>query len=232
MKLSSNPQTKNQPYPDQTHPIPAVTTSPPNVAHSQLTKISARLPHQEPEEPRIKSDPQSIRQQTHTALASLIFAKNNNCPQLIWRLRLLRLQQQQLLSDQTPHQQQRHPHQHQHPLTLDLNKSSVVYTTPCAVSHQTLEDLAGLEDLADLVDLVDPEDQELLKDPLRQHRQQETPMIGLWETSPRYLMETENLQGPSSTIYSATSEQTLESLALIHRSEKYPSHSCLSKDHK
>jgi hypothetical protein len=155
----------------------------------------------------------------------LLFAKNNNRLQQIWRLLLLRLQQQQLLSDYALHQQPQHQHQQQ--ATLGLNKSPIIYTTPCAEPRQTLEDLA---------DLADPEDQEYLKDPLqqylRQHQQQEMPTTGLWETFPKYLMERERMPESSSTIYWDTSEQTPESQASIHRYEKYPLHSPLYKDHK
>jgi hypothetical protein len=178
-----------------------------------------------------ESNPQDIHHQTHIALASLLFTKNNNQPQQIWRLRLLRLQQQQLLSDHALHQQSQH--QHQQRLTLDLNESPIIYTTPCAKPHQTLEELEGLEDLADL---VDQEDQEHLKDPLeqylQQHQQQETPMTGLWGTFPKYSTEKERTPEPSSTTYWDTSEQTPESRASIHRYKKYPS--CLPsyKDHK
>jgi hypothetical protein len=116
---------------------------------------------------------------------------------------------------------------------LDLNESPIIYTTPCAEPHQTLEDLAGLEDLVDLVDL---EDQECLKDPLQQylqqHQQQETPMTGLWGTFPKYLMEKERTPESSSTTYWDTSEQTPESQASIHRYEKYQSRLPSYKDHK
>jgi hypothetical protein len=47
----------------------------------------------------MEEDPESYSLQTNTALASLLLARNNNRPQQIWQLRLLQLQQQQLLSD-------------------------------------------------------------------------------------------------------------------------------------
>jgi hypothetical protein len=110
---------------------------------------------------------------------------------------------------------------------LDLNESPIIYTTPCAEPHQTLEDLA---------DLVDLEDQEYLKDPLQQylqqHQQQETPTTGLWGTFPKYSMEIERTSEPSLTTCWDTSEQTPESQASIHRYKKYPSRSPSYKDHK
>ena len=116
---------------------------------------------------------------------------------------------------------------------------------PCTETHQPLEDLEGLADLADLVDLVDLadlegledlKDQELLKDPLQQylwqHQQEETPMIGLWGTFPKYSMETKRMPETSSTPYSDTSGLTLESRASIHPYARYPSRSPSSKDPK
>jgi hypothetical protein len=101
---------------------------------------------------------------------------------------------------------------------------------PCAETHLPLEDLEGLADLADL------EHQERLRDPLqqylRQSQQEETPTIGLWETYPKYLTESERTPEHSSTLYLGTSERMQESLASIHPYEKYPSCSPSSKDHK
>jgi hypothetical protein len=204
-------------------------------AHLSLTKISAGLPHHQTKTPPPDPDTEDLHHQTNIALASLLFARNNNRPQQIWRLRLLRLQQQQLLSAQLHHQQpQQHPQ-----LTLELNESLVIYTMPCAETHQPLEDLEGLADLADLEDLadpVDPEDQERLRDPLQQYLQQpqqeETPTTGLWETFPRYSTENAGMQGHSSIPYSDTSEPTLEYQASIHPYAKYPSRSPSSKDPK
>jgi hypothetical protein len=173
-------------------------------AHLSLTKMSAGLPHHRTKTPPPSPDINNLRHQTHTVLASLLFCKNNNRPQQIWRLRLLRLQQQRCLSNLTRHQQPQHPNQ---PITLDLNKSLVIYTTPCVKPHQPLaglEDLEGLAVLEDLKDLEDPEDQEYLKDPLQQYLRQpqlETQTTRLWETYPRYLTETERTQGTSSTLY-------------------------------
>jgi hypothetical protein len=224
MKLQLNLQTKNPPYQDPNPPTPVTMMSPRNETHFQLTQISVRCPHYQPENPQIEPNPQDIHHQTHITLALLLFAKNNNRPQQIWRLWLLRLQQQQLLFDHASHQQPQH--QHQQRVTLDLNGSPIIYTTPCAGPHQTLEDLEDLEDLVDL------EDQEYLKDPLQQHQQQETPTTGLWGTFPKYSTEKERTPELSSTIYWDISEQTPESQASIRRYEKYPSCSPSYKDHK
>jgi hypothetical protein len=110
---------------------------------------------------------------------------------------------------------------------------------PCTETHRPLEDLEGLADLADLEDLEDledPEDQERLKDPLQQYlrqpRQEETPMTGLWGTFPRYSTENKRMPGPSLIPYSDTSEPMPEYQASIHPCTKYPSRSPSSKDPK
>jgi hypothetical protein len=107
---------------------------------------------------------------------------------------------------------------------------------PCAETHLPLEDLEGLADLADLEDLEDLEDQECLKDPLQQYlwqpQQQETLMIGLWETFPRYSTENEATPETSLTPYSDTSEPTPEYQASTPPYAKYPSPSPSSKDPK
>jgi hypothetical protein len=178
-KSQLNIQTKNQPYRDQSHPNQAKTNYPHKPAHLSLTKISAGLPHHRTKTPPPEANIDNLHHQTNITLALLLFSRNNNRPQQIWRLRLLRLQQQQLLSDLAHHQQT--PPDNQPRVTLDLNESPIIYTTPCAETHQPLEDLEGL------ADLEDPEDQERLKDPLQQYlrqpRQEETPMTGLWKPS-------------------------------------------------
>jgi hypothetical protein len=115
---------------------------------------------------------------------------------------------------------------------------------PCAETHLPLEDLADLVDLVDLVDLADledladpedPEDQEYLKDPLQQYlrqAQEEMQMTGLWGTFPKYSTETARMPEPSSTLYSATSEQMRESPDLTRPCARYPSHSPSSKEPK
>jgi hypothetical protein len=227
--LPSNHQTKNLSSPDPNHPIPVLTTSPHNATHTQLTQALARLPHHQPEKPQDKQDSRDIRHQTQVALASLIFNRHNHRPQQIWRLRLLQLEQQRLLSNQIPHHQQ---HQHHSPITLDLNKSLVVYTTPCDAFQEDLEALEGLEDLADLEDL---EDQESLRDPLQQYLRQPQPQTlttGLWGIFPKCLTENTKTPEPSSTLYLGTSERTLESQGSIHPLERFPSHSPSSRGHR
>jgi hypothetical protein len=227
----SKTQTKNPSYQDPSHPNQAELRRQP--AHSSLMRISAGLPHHQTKTPPPSPDIDDLHHQTNIALASLLLSRNNNRPHQIWRLRLLRLQQQQLLSDLTPHQQT--PPWRQTRVTLDLNESPVIYTTPCAKTHLPLEDLEGLADLADLEDLADPEDQEYLKDPLQRYLrqpQEETQTTGLWGTSPRYSTETARTPEPSSTLYSATSKQTLESPALTHPCARYPLHSRLSREPK
>jgi hypothetical protein len=229
-------QTKNLSYRDQNHWSLVEAKHQP--AHLSLTRISAALPHHQTRTLPLSPDIDNLHHQTNIALASLLFCKNNNCPHQIWRLRLLRLQQQQLLSDLTHHQ--RTPPWRQTQVTLDLNESPIIYTTPCAETHLPLEDLEGLADLVDLVDLVDledladpedPEDQEHLRDPLQQ-TQEETQTTGLWETFPKYLTETARTPEPSSTLYSDTSEQTQESPDLTRPCARYPSCSPSSKEPK
>jgi hypothetical protein len=233
-KSQLNTRTKNPSYQDQHHLNQVKTNYPHKPAHSSLTKISADLPHHQTRTPPPNPDTEDLRHQTNIALASLLFARNNNHLQQIWRLRLLRLQQQRLLSALAPHQQT--PPWRQPRVTLELNKSPIIYTMPCTETHQTLEDLEGLADLADLEDLEDPEDQERLKDPLQQYLQQsqqeETPMTGLWGTFPKYLTGNERTPEPSSIPYSDTSRLTPESRASIHPYAKYPSCSPSSKDPK
>jgi hypothetical protein len=233
-KLQLNTQTKNLSYQDPNHPSQAKMEYPHKPAHSSLMRISAGLPHHQMRTPPPEPDTEDLHHQTNIALASLLFAKNNNQPQQIWRLRLLRLQQQQLLSTPALHQQT--PPWHQPQVTLDLNESPIIYTMPCVETHLPLEDLEGLADLADLEDLEDPEGQEHLKDPLqqylRQHQQEETPMTGLWGTFPKYSTEIGRTPETSSTPYSDTSGLTLESRASIHPYTRYPSRSPSSKDPK
>jgi hypothetical protein len=128
-KQPSNHQMTSPPYPGPDHLNPAKTNQPHQPAHLLLTKISAGLPHHQTKTPPLSPDIDDLRHQTHTALASLLFCKNNNRPQQIWRLRLLQLQQQRCLSDLTHHQRPLLPNQ---PITLDPNESLVIYTTPCA----------------------------------------------------------------------------------------------------
>ena len=98
------PQTRNQPHLDLSQKSP-VKKSSHNATHHQLKQQLHHQQHQEPSTLTTEENPKSYHSQTHTALALLLLAKNNSQPQQIWRLRLLQLQQQQLLSNQTHHQQ-------------------------------------------------------------------------------------------------------------------------------
>jgi hypothetical protein len=104
MIKAPNPQMKNQPDPDPNQKALARKNSC-NNTHLQLEQQLQHQQHQEPPTLTTEENPESYRSQTHTALASLLLAKNNNQLQQIWRLRLLQLQQQRLLSDQTHCQQ-------------------------------------------------------------------------------------------------------------------------------
>jgi hypothetical protein len=78
-------------------------TSQRSAMHQQLSKSLHRQQHRQPAMHTMEENPESYHLQTHTALALLLLAKNNNQPQQIWQLRLLQLQQQRLLSDQAHH---------------------------------------------------------------------------------------------------------------------------------
>jgi hypothetical protein len=93
-KSQLNIQTKNPPYQDQHHPSQAKMDYPHKPTHLSLTKRSAGLPHHQMRTPPPDPDTKDLCHQTYIALASILFAKNNNRLQQIWQLRLLRLQQQ------------------------------------------------------------------------------------------------------------------------------------------
>jgi hypothetical protein len=161
-----NHQMKNQQHQDHNQKT-LVTMNQRSTTHQQLSK---NLHHQQPQTPAThttEEDPESYRSQTNITLASLLLAKNNNRPQQIWRLRLLQLQQQQLLSNLTPHQPQPLP-LHRPPPRL-LNELQAIYNPLYREPLEALEDLAALEtlldleDLVDLVDLVDQKDLLLLQ---------------------------------------------------------------------
>jgi hypothetical protein len=88
-----NHQTKNQQHQDQNWKTP-VTTNQHNDTHRQLSRSLHHQQHQSPATLTMEEDPQSYHPQTNNALALLLLARNNNCPQQIWQLRLLQLQQQ------------------------------------------------------------------------------------------------------------------------------------------
>jgi hypothetical protein len=98
-----NHQMKSQEHLDQSQKTPAMENRY-NDMHQILSKSLHHQQHRSPATHTTEEDPESYRHQTNNALALLLLARNNNRPQQIWRLRLLQLQQQQLLSDLAPHQ--------------------------------------------------------------------------------------------------------------------------------
>jgi hypothetical protein len=87
-------QMKNQQCQDHSQKTPVTTTNQRSVTHQQLIKNLHHQQHQTPVTHTMEENPESYHHQTHTTLASLLLAKNNNQSQQIWRLRLLQLQQQ------------------------------------------------------------------------------------------------------------------------------------------
>jgi hypothetical protein len=138
-------------------------------------------------------------------------AKNNNRPQQIWRLRLLQLQQQQLLSNITPHQHLPLPlHRlppHLHNELQDIYK--LLYREPL----EALEDLAVLGTLPDLEDQEDQEDLLLLQPPQQPRWSQCLPIVmtDSWGVYPSLTREIENLPEHSLTSWFTTSGQTHKS---------------------
>jgi hypothetical protein len=80
---SPNPQMKNQPDLDPNQKVPAKRNSH-NDMHLQLKQQLQHQQHQEPSMLTTEENPESYHSQTHTALASLLLARSNNRPQLIW----------------------------------------------------------------------------------------------------------------------------------------------------
>jgi hypothetical protein len=151
------------------------------------------------------------------ALALLLLAKNNNRPQQIWRLRLLQLQQQRLLSNLAPHQHL--------PLPLHIlpprlhNELQDIYKLLYGEPLEALEDLAVLETLPDLEDHQDQEDQEdqeaqedpLLLQPPQQLQQPQHPSIVMtdsWGVYPSLTREIESSLEHSLTSWFTTSGRT------------------------
>jgi hypothetical protein len=95
-----NHQMKNQQHRGHSQKTPAMTMNQCSVTHQQLSENLCRLQHQQLATHTMEEDPESYHHQTHTALASLLLARNNDRPQQIWQLRLLQLQQLWLLSNQ------------------------------------------------------------------------------------------------------------------------------------
>jgi hypothetical protein len=139
------PQMKNQLHLDLNRTVPAKRNSHNNM-HLQLKQQQQHQQHQEPPMLTIEENPESYRSQTNTALASLLLAKNNNRPQQIWRLRLLQLQQQRLLSGQTHHQQPPPLPLHRLPPQLH-NELRMIYRSQCGEPLEALKDLEALETL-------------------------------------------------------------------------------------
>src|SRR5580693_7145743 len=154
-----NHQTKNQKHPDpnqKTLATPA-TKNQRNDSHQTLSRNLLHQQHQSPATHTTEEDPESYRHQTNNALASLLLARNNNRPQQIWRLRLLQLQQQRLLSDLTPHQSTQLP-LHRLPPQLH-NELRAVYRPLYGEPLEDPADLAVLETLTGLVGLEAPKAQ-------------------------------------------------------------------------
>jgi hypothetical protein len=89
MSKSLNPQMKSQQHPDHNQKTPA-TMNLHSATHRQLNEQLHYQQHQNPPTHTTEENPESYCQQTHTTLALLLLAKNNNRPQLIWQLRLTR----------------------------------------------------------------------------------------------------------------------------------------------
>jgi hypothetical protein len=215
--LCLSPQTKNQQHPNQSQRVPP-TTNPHNATHQSLSRNLHHLPHQSPVTHTTEEDPENYRHQTNIALASLRLAKNNNRPQQIWRLRLLQLQQQRLLSDLTPHQSIRLP-LHRLPPHL-RNELRDVYKPLYGEPLEDPADLAALETLADLAGLEAPVDQEgqdnqketlLLQSPQPLPHNPPTMMTDLWAAYPKRTREIENSPEHFSTSLPTTSGQIQES---------------------
>jgi hypothetical protein len=145
-----NRRTKNQQHQDHSQRTLVTTTNQHSTMHQQLSKDLRHQQHQTPVTHTTEEDPESYRTQTNIALALLLLARNNNRPQQIWRLRLLQLQQQQLLSDLAPHQHLPLP-LHRLPPRLH-NELQDIYKPLYGEPLEALEDLAALGILPDLKD--------------------------------------------------------------------------------
>jgi hypothetical protein len=212
--LCPNHQMRNQQCPDPSQRTPA-TKNQRSATHQILSKNLHHLQHQSPATHTTEEDPESYRHQTNTALASLLLARNNNQPQQIWRLRLLQLQQQQLLSDLAPHQSTQLL-LHRLPPRLH-NELRAIYRPLYREPLEDLADLAALETLADLANLEAPEDQDnqeetlLLQQPQPLPLQPPTMTTDLWAVYPKHTREIENLPEHFSISLPTTSGQIQES---------------------
>jgi hypothetical protein len=212
-----NHQTKSQRHQDHNQRTLATTMNQHSAMHQQLSKDLHHQQHQTPATHTTEENPKSYRTQTNIALALLLLARNNNRPQQIWRLRLLQLQQQRLLSDLAPHQHLPLP-LHRLPPRLhnelqDIDKP--LYGEPL----EALEDLAALGTLQDQEDQEDQKAQEVQEDPLllqpHQQPQQLWPlpivMTDSWGVYPSLTREIENSPEHSLTSWFTTSRQTHKS---------------------
>jgi hypothetical protein len=195
-----------------TIPVTPATKNQRNDTHQTLSRNLLRQQHQSPATHTTEEDPESYRHQTNNALASLLLARNNNHPQQIWRLRLLQLQQQRLLSDLTPHQSTQLP-LHRLPPRL-CSELQDVYKPLYGEPLEDPADLAALETLEALVGLETPMDQDnqeetlLLQSPQPLPLSPPTMMTDLWAVCPKHTREIENSPGRSSINLPTISEQT------------------------
>jgi hypothetical protein len=209
-----NHQTKNQKHPDldQKTPVTPAMENQRNDTHLTLSKNLRHQPHQSPATHTTEEDPESYRRQTNNALASLLLARSNNRPQQIWRLRLLQLQQQRLLSDLAPHQSTQLP-LHRLPPHLH-NELQDVYKPLYGEPLEDPADLAALETLGALVGLETPTGQDnqeetlLLQSPQPLPLNPPTMITHLWAVYPKHTREIENSPEHFSTNLHTTSEQT------------------------
>jgi hypothetical protein len=215
-----NHQTKNQQHPDRSQKtlVTPATENQCNDTHRILSKNLHHLQHQSPATHTTEEDPESYRHQTNNTLASLLLARNNNRPQQIWRLRLLQLQQQRLLSDLTPHQSIQLP-LHRLPPQLH-NELQAIYRPLYGEPLEDPADMEALETLVDLAGLEAPEGQEdqdnqeeilLLQQPQPLPLQLPTMMTDLWAACPRRMREIENSPEHFSISLPTTFEPTQES---------------------
>src|SRR5580693_8827792 len=209
-------QTKSQKHPDPSQKTLATPATENQLsAHRTLSRSLHHQQHQSPATLTTAVDPESCRHQADNALASLLLAKNNSRPQQIWRLRLLQLQQQRLLSDLTPHQSTQLP-LHRLPPHL-RNELQDVYKPLYGEPLEDPVDLAALETLGTLVGLETPTDQDNLEETLLLQSPQPLPlnppttMTDLWAVYPRRTREIENSPEHFSTNSLITSEPIQES---------------------
>jgi hypothetical protein len=79
-----NHQTRNQQHHGHSQRTPAMTTNQRSTTHQQLSRDLHHQQHRTPAIHTTEEDPESYHHQTHTVLASLLFARNSNRLQQIW----------------------------------------------------------------------------------------------------------------------------------------------------